>query len=80
MTKEQLENLFGVPFLDYEVNIFNTVINAWKNGEKVVVYPARQSTHKVNNCLNMYRGLQEGIKVNQVFFDEFIGGSNEKRS
>lgn len=72
MTKEQLENLFGITFLDYEVEVFNTVINAWKKGEKVIFYPARRSAHKVNDCINIYKALQSGIKVNQVYFDEVI--------
>ena len=79
MTKEQLEKLFGVSFLDYEVEIFNMVIEAHRKGEKVIVYPARQSTHKVMDCINIYEALQSGIKVNQVFYDEYIGGTYDRR-
>ena len=82
MTKEQLKRLFGITFFDHEVELFNAMLEAHREGKKIVLYPARQSsrTHKVSRCFDIYRALQGGIKVDQVYFDEFIGGQDDSRS
>lgn len=78
MSKEELEELFGVPFLDYEVEIFNNMLDARKKGQKIYYYPARQNIRKINDCINVYEALKRGIKVDQIFFDELIGDSNDR--
>lgn len=76
ITKEQLETMFGIKFFDHEVELFNTMLEARKKGEKIITYPARQSarTHKVSRCFDLYETLQSRIKVNPTFYNEFIGG------
>lgn len=78
MTKEQLENLFNIHFTDFEVDSLNAMIDAWRKGERLICYPARRSNkNKLKLCFDTYIALESGIKVNQVYFDEFIGGRDE---
>lgn len=75
MTKEELEKLFDMPFLDWEVECFNTMLQAYREGKRIIYYPARQASRtKLSQCFDIYRALENGIKVNQVYFDECIGG------
>jgi hypothetical protein len=75
MTKEELEKLFDIPFLDWEVEWFNAMLQAYREGKRLIVGIARQRGRtKLSQCFDIYRALESGIKVNQVYFDECIGG------
>lgn len=78
MTKEQFERLFMIHLTDFEVDCLNAMIDAWRKGERFIYYPARRSNkNKLKLCFDTYVALQSGIKVDQVYFDEFIGGRDE---
>ena len=76
-TKENLEKLFGINFTEYETNMFNAMIAAYKNNKKLIIYPARaQSNHKLLDCFNVYICLSNGIRANNIIFDEIHEDEN----
>lgn len=56
MTKEQLEELFECTFFDFEVDLFNEMLDAHRKGVRLTILPSRGGAreNKVIKCFNIY--------------------------
>lgn len=82
ITKEQLEKIFGIEFLDYEVEMFNFLIKTYEEGTKVIYMPARKRRSKVVDCFNICSAIKtKKIKNDEkILYDEWLGERYEKNT